>query len=215
MLSKLFYLSASLCICTFISAQQKTETKLTTENKKPVFVLPDSAKTKGEKIVSAARWQIGKTTTYDPSYVSLKYPKGDIPIKKGVCTDVVIRALRHALNIDLQEKVHNDMKKNFSKYPKIWGLTRTDKNIDHRRVPNLRKYFSRMGYSLAVTRDKANYKPGDLITCTVAGRLPHIAIVSDKINKDGVPHIIHNIGLGTKEDDDLFTYPLTGHYRLK
>lgn len=215
MIHKLIFLSTSLSISSMATAQQATDKKPTDAKEHPVFVLPETAKTKAEKIISAARWQIGKTTTYDGSYVSMKYPKGDIPLEKGVCTDVVIRALRSSLNIDLQEKVHVDMVKNFSKYPKIWGLKRTDKNIDHRRVPNLRKYFSRMGYSIPVSKDKANFKAGDIITCTVAGRLPHIAIVSDKVNEQGVPYIIHNIGLGTKEDDSLFTYPMTGHYRIK
>lgn len=166
-------------------------------------------------IVDAARSQIGKTVDYDPAYVSLKYPGGDIPISKGVCTDVVIRALRKARKMDLQKLVHEDMRRNFSKYPKIWGLKRTDKNIDHRRVPNLRMFFKRKGWSLAVTKKKENYKPGDLVTCTVAGNLPHIMIVSDKKSADGTPLIIHNIGSGAKEEDQLFGFPLTGHYRVK
>ncbi|MFK7911364.1 MAG: DUF1287 domain-containing protein [Akkermansiaceae bacterium] len=166
-------------------------------------------------IVDAARSQIGKTVDYDPAYVSLKYPGGDIPISKGVCTDVVIRALRKARKMDLQKLVHEDMRRNFSKYPKIWGLKRTDKNIDHRRVPNLRTFFKRKGWSLAVTKKKENYKPGDLVTCTVAGNLPHIMIVSDKKSADGTPLIIHNIGSGAKEEDQLFGFPLTGHYRVK
>jgi uncharacterized protein len=167
--------------------------------------------TKGGKLAAAAKQQIGVTTSYDPAYVSLVYPGGDIPKEKGVCTDVVIRALRE-MDFDLQKLVHEDMKKNFSKYPKNWGLSRPDKNIDHRRVPNLQTFFKRRGISLEVTRNKDNYLPGDLVTCTVAGKLPHIMIVSEK-KEDGVPMIIHNIGGGTQEEARLFDFPITGHYR--
>lgn len=168
-----------------------------------------------EAIVKSARAQVGKTLVYDPAYVSLKYPGGDVPEERGVCTDVVIRALRTALSLDLQKEVHEDMAANFSVYPKIWGLKRTDRNIDHRRVPNLRTWFKRRGYELPLTKVAANFKPGDLVTCTVPPNLPHIMVVSDKTNADGVPLVIHNIGRGAQEEDCLFTYPLTGHYRLK
>ena len=119
------------------------------------------------------------------------------------------------LNFDLQKEVHEDMKKNFAAYPsrKNWGLKRTDKNIDHRRVPNLRTFFTRKGWSVPVSKKPADYLPGDLVTCTVAGSLPHIMIVSDRKNQDGVPLIIHNIGAGAQEEDDLFTFPIPGHYR--
>ena len=177
-----------------------------------ISLATSSASTEAQKLVEAARKQIGVTTSYDPSYVSMKYPGGDVPKEKGVCTDVVIRALR-GVGHDLQKLVHEDMKKNFSKYPKIWGLKRTDRNIDHRRVPNLRRYFERRGISLKVTKNKTDYLPGDLVTCTVAGKLPHIMIVSDKKSEDGTPLVIHNIGSGAKQEDCLFTYPLTGHYR--
>ena len=125
----------------------------------------------------------------------------------------MIRALR-LTGFDLQKLVHEDMKANFSKYPTIWGLRRTDRSIDHRRVPNLRTYFKRKGKSLAVTKDKADYLPGDLVTCTVAGKLPHIMIVSDKKDSNGVPLVIHNIGSGAKEEERLFDFPITGHYRF-
>lgn len=164
-------------------------------------------------IVSAARDQVGKTLVYDPAYVSLKYPGGDVPIDRGVCSDVIIRALRTALSLDLQKTVHEDMTANFSSYPKKWGLKKTDKNIDHRRVLNLQTWFTRKGMSVPVTKDAKDYKPGDLVTCTVPPNLPHIMIVSDKKNSEGVPLIIHNIGRGAQEEDSLFTYPLTGHYR--
>lgn len=166
------------------------------------------------KIVAAARGQIGKTTIYDGSYVGLKYPGGDVPMERGVCTDVVVRALRTGRKLDLQKLVHEDMRKNFRSYPKIWGLKRPDRNIDHRRVPNLKTFFKRRGYSVPVTKKAADYLPGDLVTCTVPPNLPHIMVVSDRKTEEGVPLVIHNIGRGTQEEDTLFTYPLTGHYRL-
>lgn len=167
----------------------------------------------GDRIVDAARAQIGVTTSYVPDYVALDYPGGDVPAETGVCTDVVIRALR-GVSIDLQKEVHEDMKANFGKYPAIWGLKRTDRNIDHRRVPNLRRYFKRKGLELEVTKKAENYRAGDLVTCTVAGKLPHIMVVSDRKTRDGRPLVIHNIGGGAKEEDRLFDFPLTGHYRI-
>ena len=169
----------------------------------------------GTKIVESARKQIGVTTIYDPAYVSLKYPGGDVSKECGVCTDVIIRALRAALNQDLQKLVHEDMRANFSKYPENWGLSKTDRSIDHRRVPNLQTYFKRRDFSKPVTKKAADYLPGDLVTCTVPPNLPHIMIVSDKTTADGTPLVIHNIGSGAREENSLFTYPLTGHYRWK
>ena len=165
-------------------------------------------------IVQAARFQIGKTTIYDPAYVGLKYPGGDVPLERGVCTDVVIRALRQGVGMDLQKLVHEDMKKAFINYPKIWGLKKTDRNIDHRRVPNLSRYFERKRYSLGVSKNKGDYLAGDLVACLV-GKRPHIMIVSDKKANDGTPLIIHNIGSGTKEENRLFEFPITGHFRIK
>ncbi|HVJ47093.1 MAG TPA: DUF1287 domain-containing protein [Luteolibacter sp.] len=181
-----------------------------------LLVLPLHAQD-GGKIAGAARQQIGVTRSYDPAYTSIAYPNGDVPREKGVCTDVVIRALRDSLSLDLQKLVHEDMKANFSKYPKTWGLSRTDRNIDHRRVPNLRRYFERKGYEikLPATQNADVFRPGDLVTCTVAGKLPHIMIVSDRKTADGRPLMIHNIGGGAQEEDVLFAFPLTGHYRLK
>lgn len=167
-----------------------------------------------EAVVEAARAQVGRTKVYDGAYVALKYPGGDVPIERGVCTDVVIRALRTGRGMDLQKLVHEDMKRHFGAYPKLWGLKGTDRNIDHRRVPNLQTYFKRQGYAVAVTREKEDYRPGDLVTCTVPPNLPHIMVVSDRRSAEGVPLVIHNIGRGAREEDVLFTYPLTGHYRL-
>lgn len=166
------------------------------------------------KLVNAARSQVGKTLRYDGSYQTLDYPNGDVPLESGVCTDVVIRALRSGLNLDLQKLVHEDMKANFSRYPKNWNLKRPDKNIDHRRVPNLKTYFKRKGYSLPLSKNPSDYKPGDLVTCTVPPNLPHIMIISDRSNATGQPYVIHNIGLGAQEEDRLFEFKITGHYRL-
>jgi uncharacterized protein YijF (DUF1287 family) len=168
-----------------------------------------------QETVSAASAQIGVTTGYDPAYVSLSYPQGDPPRRTGVCTDVVIRALRDAHGIDLQERVHRDMKANFNAYPKNWGLSRPDPNIDHRRVPNLRRYFERQGASLPVTSDPSSYQAGDIVSWNLPGNLTHIGIVSETTEPDGTPLIIHNIGRGTREENILFAFKITGHFRLK
>lgn len=165
-------------------------------------------------IIRAARAQIGKTVRYDPAYEVLKYPGGDVPLERGVCSDVVIRALRTACGVDLQKEVHEDMAANFSAYPKAWNLKRTDRNIDHRRVLNLRVYLKRKGFAVPAA-EPPDYRPGDLITCTVAKTLPHIMIVSDTKGPDGQWLIIHNIGGGAQEENCLLSFPVTGHYRWK
>lgn len=168
----------------------------------------------GLRIALAARAQVGVTVRYDPAYSALGYPGGDVDPAAGVCTDVVIRALRAALGMDLQKLVHEDMAANFKKYPQKWGLRGPDSNIDHRRVPNLRTYFTRRGWGLPVSADPGDYLPGDLVTCIVPPQLPHIMIVSDRRGRKGRPLVIHNIGYGMKEEDRLFEFRLTGHYRL-
>jgi uncharacterized protein YijF (DUF1287 family) len=169
-------------------------------------------KTFASRLAHAALDRTRHTVRYEPAYVSLTYPGGDVPAETGVCTDEVIRAYR-ALGFDLQKLVHEDMKKNFSAYPKNWGLSSTDKNIDHRRVPNLQTFFKRKGASLPISKDAVDYLPGDLITCTVAGKLPHIALVVPSPTGSGAPWIVHNIGSGPQLEDRLFEFPLTGHYR--
>ncbi len=169
----------------------------------------------GMRLVSAARMQIGKTVRYDPRYQSIQYPNGDLPVDRGVCTDVIVRAFRAGLGMDLQMLVHEDMKRDFKKYPNNSGSGLPDKNIDHRRVANLRTYFDRRGWSIAVTNKEEDYKPGDLITCILPRNLPHIMIVSDRRTISGRPLIIHNIGAGAKEEDRLFEFKHTGHYRIK
>lgn len=170
---------------------------------------------RGVALVTAARKQIGVTVRYDPAYVRLPYPGGDVPASRGVCTDVVIRALR-TQRIDVQQRVHEDMRGHFSKYPQKWGLRGPDSNIDHRRVPNLQTWFKRQGWSLPVTSRAADYRAGDLVTWMLPGNLPHIGIVSDRKTMLGdTPLIVHNIGRGTREEDILFDHNITGHYRPK
>ena len=150
---------------------------------------------------------------YDPSYYSISYPNGDIPNSKGVCTDVIIRAYR-MLDIDLQREVHVDMKANFNKYPKIWGLTSTDKNIDHRRVPNLMKFFERHGSVKVKSTNSSDYLPGDIVCWNLSGGITHIGIVINKRTNDGKRNlIVHNIGAGQVIEDCLFDFKIIGHYR--
>lgn len=166
-------------------------------------------------LINSARKQVGVTLIYDGRYQSLPFPGGDIPRLRGVCTDVVIRALRDAHGLDLQSMVNADMKANFSAYPKNWGLTRTDSNIDHRRVPNLQTYFKRHGAQQPITDDATKYLPGDLVSWMLPGNLPHIGIVTGQMNQSATrPMIVHNIGWGTRVDDILFEYDITGHYRI-
>lgn len=176
-----------------------------------------NAATNGLDIVVAARSQIGVTVSYDPSYQKLDYPNGDVPRGRGVCSDVVIRALRDARGIDLQKLVHEDMKAHFVMYPSLtrWLMFKPDANIDHRRVLNLERFFGRSGWSLEVTQDAECYLPGDIVTCRLGGDVPHVMIVSDRKSLHGIPLVIHNIGSGTREEDCLFEYKITGHYRLE
>ena len=150
---------------------------------------------------------------YDPSYFRIPYPNGDLPADKGVCTDVIIRAYRK-LGIDLQKKVHEDMKANFAKYPKNWGLTTTDRNIDHRRVPNLMTFFSRKGTTKPTSQTPTDYLPGDIVCWNLSGGITHIGIVSKRKTPDQSRHlIIHNIGAGQVEEDCLFKFKIIGHYQ--
>lgn len=165
------------------------------------------------RLVSGAREQVGVTLGYDPAYRRIAYPGGDVPAATGVCTDVVIRALR-LQGLDLQKAVHEDMVANFSAYPKQWGLKRPDRNIDHRRVPNLMTWFRRQGMALALSRDTGEYLPGDIVTWDLGRGQTHIGIVSDRLSAAGEPLILHNIGAGTREEAILWRFPIIGHYRF-
>jgi len=150
---------------------------------------------------------------YDPAYFIISYPNGDVPIGKGVCTDVVIRAYRK-LGIDLQKEVHEDMQANFAKYPTKWGRSTPDKNIDHRRVLNLMTFFTRKGIVKAITAETKDYLPGDIVCWNLGGAITHIGIVVKKKSSDGLRHLmVHNIGGGQVVEDCLFDFKIIGHYR--
>lgn len=149
---------------------------------------------------------------YDPSYFKIDYPGGDVPADRGVCTDVIIRAYRK-LGIDLQVEVHRDMVAHFNQYPKNWGLTKPDKNIDHRRVPNLMVFFERHGITKPITKNPDDYLPGDIVAWNLGGNLTHIGIVIHQKSNDGLRNlIVHNIGNGQEISDCLFSYKIIGHY---
>ncbi|NUM31006.1 MAG: DUF1287 domain-containing protein [Bacteroidetes bacterium] len=168
-----------------------------------------------EKLADSALTLTKQKVIYDPSYSTIDYPNGDVAANKGVCSDVIIRAYRK-LGIDLQKEIHLDMKENFSKYPKIWGLKQPDKNIDHRRVPNLMVFFARKGTIKPISFNAADYQPGDIVCWNLGGEITHIGIVSRIKSKDGKRFlIIHNIGAGQVLEDCLFDYTIIGHYRYK
>lgn len=155
----------------------------------------------GEQLSVAALERTKSVVIYNPQYFKIPYPGGDVPDHYGVCSDVVIRAYRK-LGIDLQKDVHQ----------RLGG----DRNIAHRRVRVLRRLFAKYGTRLKVTQAPENYKPGDIVTYYIPEAIfskDHIAIVTDKIGNSGAPMIVHNIGLGPKLDDDLFSWKITGHYR--
>ena len=165
-----------------------------------------------KKLSSAAIELCNDAVIYDPAYFTIKYPNGDVPKGSGVCTDVVIRAYRK-LGIDLQKEVHLDMKANFNIYPKNWGLKHTDKNIDHRRVPNLMVFFKRFGKEKPITNNSYDYKAGDIVCWNLGGGITHIGIVVNKKSADGNRNmIVHNIGNGQVMEDMLFDYKIIGHY---
>ena len=162
-----------------------------------------------ENLVAGARAQVGVTTDYDGSYQAIGYPGGDVPLTTGVCSDVIVRAFR-AVGFDLQVLIHEDISAHFSLYPQINGQSVPDKNIDHRRVKNLAVFFSRYGETLPITDHPTDFLPGDVVVWAVP--LPHIGIVSDKYDGE-TPQVIHNIGAGAQEEDALFDYKITGHFR--
>jgi uncharacterized protein YijF (DUF1287 family) len=165
------------------------------------------------RVVEDAVDQTNYTRTYDPSYVKLGYPGGDVPLDRGVCTDVVVRAFRK-VGVDLQKEVHEDMARAFASYPKKWGLSAPDSNIDHRRVPNLMTFFERRGKALSVTNDATDYQPGDVVTWDLGGGTTHIGIVTNVWSDETSNYLIaHNIGAGVRVENVLFSWRITGHYR--
>jgi len=166
----------------------------------------------GERLAAAALERTRHRVKYDPSYRVMPYPGGDVPAGTGVCTDVIVRSYR-AAGIDLQVRVHEDMKRNFGAYPKTWGLRAPDPNIDHRRVPNLHVFFARNGKTLPAARDPAGYAPGDVVTWKLPRGLSHIGIVTGRMANSGRPLVVHNIGAGPKAKDILHKWRMTGHFR--
>lgn len=193
----------------FFSCNQKEKATILTENSTTV------ANTFADKLSNAALSIIDSSIEYDLAYFSIEYPNGDIPKNKGVCTDVIIRSYR-ILGIDLQKEVHEDMIANFSAYPNLqkWGMTKTDTNIDHRRVPNLEIFFERKGEKLPITKNPNDYKTGEIVTWMINDKLPHIGIITNKKSKDGKRNlIVHNVGNGQVLEDCLFKYTIVGHYK--
>ena len=183
--------------------EQQTETRPLAANASPALKLT----------IDGATDQVGMTTGYDPSYQKIDYPNGDVAIETGVCSDVIVRAFRKG-GIDLQKDIHEDIKNNFSAYPTKWGLSKPDSNIDHRRVPNLQAYFIRKGKSLATVSGNENFLPGDIVTWDLGGGVDHVGMVVNVWYKPSQRYlIVHNIGAGTRMEDVLFNWKITGHYR--
>jgi hypothetical protein len=213
-------LIASLLLLLFFAVGCERQIARTRQPLKPpeeeteVRPLAANSSPKLKLVIDGAIDQVGKTTSYDPSYQSLEYPNGDVPIETGVCSDVIVRAFRKA-NIDLQKDVHEDMKDNFSTYPTKWGLKGPDSNIDHRRVPNLETYFERKGKSVRISEDSKDFLPGDIVTWAMGdGGQDHVGMVVNVWYKPSQRYlIVHNIGAGTRMEDVLFAWKITGHYR--
>ena len=188
--------------------------------------LPPKSSPQLKHFIDGAVEQSKVTTGYDPSYVKLDYPNGDVPNDTGVCSDVVVRAFRKA-GIDLQKEVHEDMTRAWAEYPKKWGAKGTDSNIDHRRVLNLTTYFDRQGKSQPITNDRADYLPGDIVAWELSDGVEHIGILTNLYHptrdaRAGTPvwsdsdkHylIVHNIGAGARVEDVLLDWKIIGHYR--
>jgi len=203
---------AIACQTNFQSTAQTKKSVFATDSEKPK--LDDVTSAEIKRLLESAIEQTTVTKNYDPAYVVIPYPMGDVPPEKGVCTDVVVRAFRKA-GVDLQKAVHEDMKGNFSVYPKKWNLPKPDTNIDHRRVPNLQTFFTRQGKSLPITDQAENYQPGDVVAWDLDGKgMTHIGLISNFYNDATKRYlIIHNIGGGTQAEDRLFDWKIIGHYR--
>jgi uncharacterized protein len=171
-----------------------------------------SSSPKLRQLIASADEQVGVTTGYDPTYVGLAFPGGDVEKSTGVCSDVIIRSYR-GIGIDLQQELNIDMRANFAKYPTRWGLTKPDTNIDHRRVPNLETFFARKGASQEISNRSSDYLPGDVVTWRIDD-LPHTGLVtSTRVEGEDRFLIVHNVGQGTQREDVLFSWPITGHFR--
>lgn len=204
--------SASGCRAEFQSWAQSNNSIFAGAAQKPKAVAVESAAI--NKLLESAVEQTTRTKSYDPNYTVIAYPMGDVPIEKGVCTDVVIRAFR-AAGVDLQKEIHEDITANFDAYPKKWNLKTPDSNIDHRRVPNLQTFFTRRGKSLPITKSGEDYKPGDVVTWDLNGKgMTHVGLVSNFYNENTRRFsIVHNIGAGVVMEDVVFDWQITGHFR--
>lgn len=204
---------STLCLMLLVLAACRDETPAAVDSTPSAANTIDAPAVVSPPLVAAARAQVGVVRLYDPTYFSLSYPGGDVPSDRGVCTDVVIRALR-TQGLDLQQAIHDDMRAHFDRYPQQWGLSRPDRNIDHRRVPNQMRWFERNGWHRSIGSSADDFSPGDIVAWKLTGSgLLHIGIVSDRRSHDGTPLILHNINAGTQEDDLLFRHAIIGHYR--
>lgn len=210
--------SVALCLILVISAdcQRRSEPVVSQTQALPAAIQkpwPPNSSPQLKQVVESAIEQTKVTTGYDPSYVGIDYPGGDVPLETGVCSDVVVRAFRKA-GIDLQKEIHDDMVRAWSVYPTKWGATRPDSNIDHRRVLNLMTYFDRQGKSLAITNNRDDYLPGDIVTWDLSTGVEHIGIVVNTWSDVRKAYlIVHNIGAGARSEDVLLNWKITGHYR--
>lgn len=183
-------------------------------------ITPPKLPTRAERLAAAARKQLGVTTGYDPRYVRMSYPNGDVPRSTGVCADVIVRAYRDALGLDLQRLLHEDMERDFTAYPRMWNMAHPDTNIDQRRVPNLEIFWCRAKSELWIAdrsiAGDAFPRPiamGDLLTWRLDARLPHVAVVVTADGHD--PTVVHNIGGGVEEVQLMAfrEHRAHGHYR--
>lgn len=211
---RVYVLLALLCVIVIIACQQYRriagQSRPSNAQTKP---LPENAPPALKSMLAGALEQPDQTLYYDPAYVKLAYPGGDVPLDRGVCTDVVIRAFRKG-GVDLQKEVHEDMQRDFKAYPTKWGLKQPDSNIDHRRVPNLQTYFKRQGKDLPVTANAKDYLPGDVVSWDLGSGVDHIGIVTNMWSPESETYlVVHNIGGGARIENALFSWHITGHYR--
>jgi uncharacterized protein YijF (DUF1287 family) len=175
--------------------------------------LPDNVPPQIGQLIASAIEQTKITTAYDPAYVKIDYPNGDVLIETGVCSDVVVRAFRNA-GIDLQKEVHEDMGRAWAEYPNKWGGAGRDTNIDHRRVGNLRAYFERQGKSRPIIPHRTQFLPGDIVSWDLGSKVDHIGIVVNVWSEQSERYlVVHNIGAGARMEDVLLNWEITGHYR--
>jgi len=202
-----------VCLVVFTGCKDRTEAPQAPVVEPTVTHEPARPIGKGELLAPAAMEQVGKTTMYDPAYMKLAYPGGDVPIDRGVCTDVVVRAMRK-LDIDLQVLIHEDMKASFASCPNLWGLKHPDPNIDHRRVPNIATYLRRKHKGLPISENVADYLPGDIVVWRFTYGRPHTGIVSTiPVEEQRRYKMVHNVGAGACVEDVLFAWRIEGHFR--